>query len=89
MKKQAGRWKKNWKQFAGLWILHNSSYDGGCIENATLLVVPNAQVYKWLKKLFEVMALVIVKPTSTFPAFYVKFYSFRAGICTEQTTRRS
>ena len=38
-----------------------------------------------LKTLFEVMALVIVKSTSTFPAFYVMFYSFRAYIYTEQT----
>ena len=42
---------KNWKQFAVLWILHNTGYDGGCIESASLLVVPNAQFYKWLKNI--------------------------------------
>ena len=43
--------KKNLKQFAGLWILHNSGYDGGCIESAPLWVVPKAQVFKWLKNI--------------------------------------
>ena len=43
--------KKNWKQFAGLWILHNTGYDGRCIESTPLWVVPNAQVYKWLKNI--------------------------------------
>ena len=66
--------KKNWKQFAGFWILHNIGYDGECIESSPLWVVPNAQICKWFKTLFEVMGLVIVKSTSTFFAFYVMFY---------------
>ena len=43
--------KKNLKQFAGLWILHNTGYDGGCIESTPLWVVSNAQVFKWLKNI--------------------------------------
>ena len=43
--------KKNWKHFAGLWIQHNTGYNGGRIESAPLWVVPYAQVYKWLKNI--------------------------------------
>ena len=81
--------KKNWKQFAGLWILHNTGYDRGCIESAPLRVVPNAQAYKWLKNIAWNNGIGIVKSTSTFPAFYVIFYSFKACIYTDQTRRRS
>ena len=41
-----------------------------------------------LKTLFEVMTLVNVKSTSTFPAFYVMFYSFRTCIYTKQTNKK-
>ena len=81
--------KKNWKQFAGLWIQHNTGYDGGCIESAALWVVPMLKSISNLKTLFEVIGLAIVKLTSTFPEFYVMFYSARACIYTEQTTRTS
>ena len=41
-----------------------------------------------LKTLFEVMALVIVKSTSTLPAFYVMFYSCRACIHLYRTNKK-
>ena len=47
----AGRWKENWEQFVGLWILHNSGYDRGCIENAPLWVASYPQIYEWLTKI--------------------------------------
>ena len=43
--------KKKWKQFAGLWMLQNTGYDGECIESAPLWVVLYAQIYKWLKNI--------------------------------------
>ena len=63
--------KKNWGQFADLWILHNKGYDEGYIENAALWYNPTLKSMSDLEKLFEVMGLVIVKSISTFPPFYV------------------
>ena len=81
--------KKNWKQFAVLRILHNTGYDRGCIESAPLWVVPNAQAYKCLKDIAWNNGIGIVKSTSTFPAFYVIFYSFKVCIYTDQIIIRS
>ena len=36
--------KKNWKQFASLWILQNPGYDEGCIESVPSWVAPYTQV---------------------------------------------
>ena len=49
--------KKNWEQFADLWILYDTGYDGGggggggVHRKFRLVVVPYPQVYEWLTKI--------------------------------------